>query len=80
MLVALCSCPQGSLEDYQKASQILTDKVGADTPPEILNNIGALCYKLGQYDESKVLTPPPPHTHVPYVESLDQITAALVIV
>lgn len=55
---------QGSLEDYRKASQILTDKVGADTPPEILNNIGALYYKLGQYDESKVGQVTLAHSHV----------------
>lgn len=45
---------QGALQAYEKASQILTDKVGADIPPEILNNIGALHFKLGNLEESKV--------------------------
>ena len=41
---------QASLSAYQKASELLTDTVGADTPPEILNNIGALQFKLGNYE------------------------------
>ena len=45
---------QGALQAYEKASQILTDKVGADIPPEILNNTGALHFKLGNLEESKV--------------------------
>ena len=45
---------QGALQAYEKASQILTDKVGADVPPEILNNIGALHFKLQNLDEAKV--------------------------
>jgi len=47
-------CPQGSLDAYNKASHILTDKVGADIPPEILNNIGALYFKQGKLEEAKV--------------------------
>ena len=46
--------PQGALQAYEKASHILTDKVGADIPPEILNNIGALHHKLDNLEEAKV--------------------------
>lgn len=53
--VDLCTPLQGALDAYNKASQILTEKVGADIPPEILNNIGALYFKLGNLDEAKVL-------------------------
>ncbi len=35
----------GSVDAYYKSSHILTDKVGADIPPEILNGIGALYFK-----------------------------------
>ena len=45
---------QGALQAYEKASQILTDSVGADIPPEILNNIGALHHKLDNLEEAKV--------------------------
>ena len=45
---------QGALQAYEKASQILTDSVGADIPPEILNNIGALYHKLDNLEEAKV--------------------------
>ena len=45
---------QASLEAYQKASQMLTDTVGAEVPPEILNNIAALHFRLGKYEEAKV--------------------------
>ena len=47
-------CIQGALQAYEKASQILTDSVGADIPPEILNNIGALHHKLDNLEEAKV--------------------------
>ena len=46
---------QGALQAYEKASQILTDSVGADIPPEILNNIGALYHKLDNLEEAKVM-------------------------
>ena len=46
---------QGALQAYEKASQILTDSVGADIPPEILNNIGALHHKLDNLEEAKVI-------------------------
>ena len=45
---------QGALQAYDKASLILTDKVGADVPPEILNNMGALHFKQGNLEEAKV--------------------------
>ena len=59
MLVPLMKCVpctyiQGALQAYEKASQILTDSVGADIPPEILNNIGALYHKLDNLEEAKV--------------------------
>ncbi len=57
LLYVCTSCTltfQGALDAYNKASQILTDKVGADIPPEILNNIGALHFKMGHLDEAKV--------------------------
>ncbi len=46
--------PQGALQAYEKASHILTDSVGMDIPPEILNNIGALHFRLGNHQEAKV--------------------------
>ena len=45
---------KGSLKAYEKASQLLTETVGTDIPPEILNNIGCLHFKLGQYSEAQV--------------------------
>lgn len=45
---------QGALQVYEKASQILKDSVGADIPPEILSNIGALHHKLDNLEEAKV--------------------------
>ena len=50
------TCPQGALQAYEKASSILTDTVGVDIPPEILNNIGALHFKLENFQEAKVST------------------------
>lgn len=52
------TCTQGALQAYEKASSILTDTVGVDIPPEILNNIGALHFKLENFQEAKV------HVHV----------------
>jgi RNA polymerase-associated protein CTR9 len=43
----------GALQAYEKASSILTDTVGVDIPPEILNNIGALHFKLENFLEAK---------------------------
>ena len=45
---------QGALLAYEKASSILTETVGVDIPPEILNNIGALHFKLENFEEAKV--------------------------
>jgi tetratricopeptide (TPR) repeat protein len=36
---------QGSLAAYATATRILRDKVQADIPPEIFNNVGALHYR-----------------------------------
>lgn len=43
---------QGSLQAYATATHILTDKVKADIPPEILNNVAALHYRLGNLNEA----------------------------
>ena len=48
----MCIAIQGALQAYEKASQILTDSVGADIPPEILSNIGALHHKLDNLEEA----------------------------
>uniref|UniRef100_A0A182IN46 Tetratricopeptide repeat protein 21A/21B fourth ARM domain-containing protein n=1 Tax=Anopheles atroparvus TaxID=41427 RepID=A0A182IN46_ANOAO len=41
-----------SLQAYGTATSILTEKVNADIPPEILNNVAALHYRLGNQDEA----------------------------
>lgn len=38
---------QGSLNAYATATNILQEKVNAEIPPEILNNVAALHYRLG---------------------------------
>ncbi|XP_055546539.1 RNA polymerase-associated protein CTR9 homolog [Wyeomyia smithii] len=43
---------QGSLQAYATATNILTEKVKADIPPEILNNVAALHYRLGNLNEA----------------------------
>ena len=43
----------GSLQAYNTAIKILKEKVEADIPPEILNNVGALHFRLGNMEESK---------------------------
>ena len=53
---SLKSLKQGALQAYDKASSILTDTVGVDIPPEILNNIGALHFKLENFQEANVGT------------------------
>ena len=42
-----------SLQAYEKASQMLKDTVGAEVPPEILNNIAALHFRCGDYEKAK---------------------------
>ena len=42
-----------SLKCYKKATKILQEKVEADIPPEILNNVGSLYFRLGQLDEAR---------------------------
>ncbi|XP_038214263.1 RNA polymerase-associated protein CTR9 homolog [Zerene cesonia] len=43
---------QGSLNAYSTAMKILKDKVNADIPAEILNNVAALHYRLGNLPEA----------------------------
>lgn len=45
-----------ALSAYHTATTILTDKVEAEVPPEILNNVAALHFKQGNLQESKVYT------------------------
>ncbi|XP_050409526.1 RNA polymerase-associated protein CTR9 homolog [Patella vulgata] len=44
---------QGALSAYGTATRILKEKVQADVPPEILNNVAALHFRLGNYQEAK---------------------------
>lgn len=44
---------QGALHAYGLATRILKDKVHEDVPPEILNNVASLHYRIGNYDEAK---------------------------
>lgn len=44
---------QGSLAAYGTATKILKEKVQADIPAEILNNVGSLHYRLGNLKEAK---------------------------
>ena len=43
----------GALAAYGIATKILREKVHEDVPPEILNNVASLHFRLGNYDESK---------------------------
>lgn len=45
---------QGALSAYGTATEILKEKVEADVPPEILNNVAALHYRLGNLQDAKV--------------------------
>lgn len=44
---------QGSLAAYGKATSILAEHVGGDVHPEILNNVAALHYRMGNLPEAK---------------------------
>jgi RNA polymerase-associated protein CTR9 len=44
---------QGSLNAYNQAVKILTEKVEAEIPPEIWNNMAALYYRIGNLSEAK---------------------------
>lgn len=44
---------QRTLAAYGTATRILREKVEADVPPEILNNVGALHYRLGNLKEAQ---------------------------
>lgn len=48
---------QAALEAYGTSSNLLREKVQADVPPEILNNVGALHFRLGNMKEAKVCLP-----------------------
>ncbi|VDP07315.1 unnamed protein product [Soboliphyme baturini] len=43
---------QGALQAYKKAIHILRDVINVDVSPEIINNVGALYYRLGDYDSA----------------------------
>jgi RNA polymerase-associated protein CTR9 len=43
----------GALHAYGVATKILREKIHEDIPPEILNNIGSLHFRLGAYDECR---------------------------
>lgn len=45
---------QGALAAYGTATRILKEKVEADVPPEILNNVAALHFRLGNLLDAKV--------------------------
>jgi len=42
-----------SLQSYKTATRILQDKVEADVPPEILNNVGSLHFRLNKLQDAK---------------------------
>ncbi len=44
---------QGALSAYGIATKILKEKVQEDIPPEILNNLASLHFRLGNYDECR---------------------------
>ena len=46
---------QGALSAYGTATRILKEKVEADVPPEILNNVAALHFRLGNLQDAKVI-------------------------
>lgn len=55
MLLSIFSLlAKGALSAYGTATRILQEKVQADVPPEILNNVGALHFRLGNLGEAKV--------------------------
>ena len=52
------TCPplpliQGALSAYGTATKILKEKVQVELPPEILNNVAALHFRLGNMEEAK---------------------------
>jgi len=44
---------QGALKAYGKATMLIRSKVEQDIPPEILNNIAGLHFRLGNFNEAK---------------------------
>ena len=53
MSLLITSLLQASLAAYQKATQLLSEKVKVEIPPEIINNIGTLYFKLGDMEKAK---------------------------
>lgn len=51
-LKTVCLGRQGSLNAYSTAMKILKEKVNADIPAEILNNVAALHYRLGNLHDA----------------------------
>lgn len=45
---------QGALSAYGTATRILKETVKQDVPPEILNNVAALHFRLGNLVDAKV--------------------------
>jgi len=41
-----------SLKSYSTATNILKEKIKAEIPPEILNNVGSLYYRIGKHEEA----------------------------
>jgi len=48
---------KGSMDAYNMAIKLLTDTVKIDIPPELLNNIGSLYFRLGNYEKAIVKFP-----------------------
>lgn len=44
---------QAALSAYGTATRLLQDKVKADIPPEILSNVGALHFRMGNLQEAR---------------------------
>lgn len=53
-VLTLTHVSQGALTAYSRATSILKDKVEADVPPEILNNVAALHFRLGNLNDAQV--------------------------
>lgn len=45
---------KGALSAYGTATRIVREELQADVPPEILNNVGSLHFRLGNLGEAKV--------------------------
>lgn len=45
---------QNSLDAYSRAVKLFTESIEVETPPEILNNIGSLHFRLGNLEGAEV--------------------------